>query len=132
MLAGVIYLARGGLAGDSTTGRIGLGCVIVAIGFGVEALNAMHAAAETIRHRDPKDTAEIVRSFPPAVLAGLLDAVPDAVLVSCFALAYGAEHVTATPNPVFRRVEVMVTMPGQTGNLAQMVTVVANENNRSL
>ena len=42
------------------------------------------------------------------------------------------EHVTATPNPVFRRVEVMVSMPGQTGNLAQMVTVVANESNRSL
>jgi general secretion pathway protein I len=29
-------------------------------------------------------------------------------------------------------VEVMVTMPGGSGNLAQMVTVVANENNRSL
>ncbi|MCC8402095.1 type II secretion system minor pseudopilin GspI [Paraburkholderia sp. MMS20-SJTN17] len=42
------------------------------------------------------------------------------------------ENVTATPNPVFRRIEVMVTMPGQTGNLAQMVTVVANETNRSL
>ncbi|WP_267939714.1 type II secretion system minor pseudopilin GspI [Paraburkholderia sp. HD33-4] len=42
------------------------------------------------------------------------------------------EHVTATPNPVFRRVEVMVTMPGVSGNLAQMVTVVANEINRSL
>jgi general secretion pathway protein I len=42
------------------------------------------------------------------------------------------EHVTGTPNPVFRRVEVMVTMPGRSGNLAQMVTVVANENNRSL
>jgi general secretion pathway protein I len=27
---------------------------------------------------------------------------------------------------------VMVTMPGGSGNLAQMVTVVANENNRSL
>ncbi len=42
------------------------------------------------------------------------------------------EKVTSTPNPVFRRVEVMVTMPGRSGNLAQMVTVVANENNRSL
>ncbi|CAH2773903.1 MAG: General secretion pathway protein I [uncultured Paraburkholderia sp.] len=42
------------------------------------------------------------------------------------------EHVTATPNPVFRRVEVMVTMPGRPGNLAQMVTVVSNETNRSL
>jgi general secretion pathway protein I len=42
------------------------------------------------------------------------------------------ENVTSTPNPVFRRVEVMVTMPGRSGNLAQMVTVVANENNRSL
>ena len=42
------------------------------------------------------------------------------------------EHVTATPNPVFRRVEVMVTVPGGSGNLAQMVTVVANETNRSL
>jgi general secretion pathway protein I len=42
------------------------------------------------------------------------------------------EQVTATPNPVFRRVEVQVTTPGRSGNLAQMVTVVANENNRSL
>ena len=42
------------------------------------------------------------------------------------------EHVTATPNPVFRRVEVMVTVPGGSGNLAQMGTVVANETNRSL
>jgi general secretion pathway protein I len=42
------------------------------------------------------------------------------------------EQVSATPNPVFRRVEVMVTMPGRSGNLAQMVTVVANETNRSL
>ncbi len=42
------------------------------------------------------------------------------------------ERVTATPNPVFRRVEVLVTTPGRTGNLAQMVTVVANETNRSL
>jgi len=31
MLVGVIYLARGGLAGDSRTGRIGLGCVIVGL-----------------------------------------------------------------------------------------------------
>ncbi|MDE1181348.1 type II secretion system minor pseudopilin GspI [Paraburkholderia sp.] len=42
------------------------------------------------------------------------------------------ENVTSTPNPVFRRVEVSVTMPGRRGNLAQMVTVVANETNRSL
>jgi general secretion pathway protein I len=42
------------------------------------------------------------------------------------------ERVTATPNPVFRRVEVSVTTPGQAGNLAQMVTVVANETSRSL
>jgi hypothetical protein len=31
MFAGVIYLARGGLAGDSRTGRIGLGCVIAGL-----------------------------------------------------------------------------------------------------
>jgi general secretion pathway protein I len=42
------------------------------------------------------------------------------------------ERVSATPNPVFRRVEVSVTTPGRSGNLAQMVTVVANETNRSL
>jgi general secretion pathway protein I len=42
------------------------------------------------------------------------------------------ERVTATPNPVFRRVEVLVTTPGRAGSLAQMVTVVANETNRSL
>jgi general secretion pathway protein I len=42
------------------------------------------------------------------------------------------EQVTATPNPLFRRVEVLVTTPGRSGNLAQMVTVVANETNRSL
>jgi hypothetical protein len=31
MLVGVIYLARGGLAGDSRTGRTGLGCVIAGL-----------------------------------------------------------------------------------------------------
>jgi general secretion pathway protein I len=42
------------------------------------------------------------------------------------------EDVSATPNPVFRRVEVTVTTPGRSGNLAQLVTVIANETNRSL
>ena len=42
------------------------------------------------------------------------------------------ENVSATPNPVFRRVEVSVTSPGLSGNLAQIVTVIANETNRSL
>jgi len=42
------------------------------------------------------------------------------------------ERVTATPNPVFRRVDVSVTLPGQQGILAQLVTVVANETNRAL
>ncbi|CAG4899979.1 type II secretion system minor pseudopilin GspI [Paraburkholderia gardini] len=42
------------------------------------------------------------------------------------------ENVSATPNPVFRRVEVAVTTPGRSGNLAQLVTVIANETNRSL
>ncbi|TDN68084.1 type II secretion system minor pseudopilin GspI [Paraburkholderia sp. BL10I2N1] len=42
------------------------------------------------------------------------------------------ERVSATPNPVFRRVEVSVTTPGRSGNLAQMVTVIANETSRSL
>lgn len=31
MLVGVLYLAHGGLAGDTRTGRIGLGCVIVGL-----------------------------------------------------------------------------------------------------
>jgi general secretion pathway protein I len=42
------------------------------------------------------------------------------------------ERVTATPNPIFRRVEVLVASPGISGNLAQMVMVVANETSRSL
>ncbi|MGN6231285.1 MAG: type II secretion system minor pseudopilin GspI [Trinickia sp.] len=42
------------------------------------------------------------------------------------------ERVSATPNPIFRRVEVSVTTPGRAGNLAQLVTVVANETNRAL
>jgi general secretion pathway protein I len=42
------------------------------------------------------------------------------------------ERVTATPNPVFRRVEVSVTTPGHDGTLAQLVTVLGNETNRSL
>lgn len=42
------------------------------------------------------------------------------------------QRVTATPNPVFRRVEVSVTTPGRAGNLAQLVTIIANETNRSL
>jgi general secretion pathway protein I len=42
------------------------------------------------------------------------------------------DSVTATPNPLFRRVEVLVASPGLKGNLAQIVTVMANETNRSL
>jgi general secretion pathway protein I len=42
------------------------------------------------------------------------------------------QRVSATPNPVFRRVEVSVVMNGRKGVLAQMVTVVANETSRSL
>lgn len=42
------------------------------------------------------------------------------------------QRVSATPNPIFRRVEMLVSMPGRSGYLAQMVTVVANETNRSL
>ncbi|MDS0857233.1 type II secretion system minor pseudopilin GspI [Burkholderia pseudomultivorans] len=43
-----------------------------------------------------------------------------------------SQRVSATPNPVFRRVEISVSMPGRSGVLAQMVTVVANETSRSL
>lgn len=42
------------------------------------------------------------------------------------------QRVKTTPNPVFRRVEVSVSKTGEKGVLAQMVTVVANETNRSL
>lgn len=42
------------------------------------------------------------------------------------------ENVSATPNPIFRRVEVSVTTPGRVGSLAHLVTVVANETNRAL
>jgi general secretion pathway protein I len=42
------------------------------------------------------------------------------------------DRVSTTPNPIFRRVEVIVESPGISGNLAQMVMVVANETSRSL
>jgi len=42
------------------------------------------------------------------------------------------QRVSETPNPVFRRVDMLVSTPGRSGNLAEMVTVVANETNRSL
>ncbi|BAN24567.1 type II secretion system minor pseudopilin GspI [Caballeronia insecticola] len=42
------------------------------------------------------------------------------------------QRVSQTPNPIFRRVEMLVSTPGRSGYLAQMVTVVANETNRSL
>jgi general secretion pathway protein I len=42
------------------------------------------------------------------------------------------QRVSATPNPMFRRVEVSVTTPGHSGSLAQLLTVVGNETNRSL
>jgi general secretion pathway protein I len=42
------------------------------------------------------------------------------------------ERVSVTPNPVFRRVEVVVKVPGEDGVLAQLVTVVPNETNRAL
>lgn len=41
-------------------------------------------------------------------------------------------EVLATPNPIFRRVEVSVRLDGERGTLAHMVTVVADEINRSL
>ncbi|HTI16413.1 MAG TPA: type II secretion system minor pseudopilin GspI [Trinickia sp.] len=41
-------------------------------------------------------------------------------------------RVSATPNPMFRRIEVMVTVPGEDGVLAQLVTVVPNETTRAL
>lgn len=40
--------------------------------------------------------------------------------------------VSATPNPIFRRVEVAVRNPARGGDLAHLVTVVANETNRPL
>jgi general secretion pathway protein I len=42
------------------------------------------------------------------------------------------QRVTSTPNPIFRRVEIFVSMPGRAGMLAHMVTVVGNETQRSL
>ncbi|WP_082012250.1 type II secretion system minor pseudopilin GspI [Burkholderia sp. A9] len=42
------------------------------------------------------------------------------------------QRVSTTPNPVFRRVQMSVSMPGRAGVLAQMVTVVANETIRPL
>ncbi|MEK6316637.1 MULTISPECIES: type II secretion system minor pseudopilin GspI [Burkholderia] len=42
------------------------------------------------------------------------------------------QKVKTTPNPVFRRVEISVRKTGEASVLAQMVTVVANETNRSL
>ncbi|WP_414600490.1 type II secretion system minor pseudopilin GspI [Burkholderia pseudomallei] len=42
------------------------------------------------------------------------------------------QRVSSTPNPVFRRVEIAVSMNGRAGVLAQMVTVVANETSRPL
>ncbi len=42
------------------------------------------------------------------------------------------QQVKATPNPVFRRVEISVAIPGHPGKLAQMVAVVPNETNRPL
>jgi general secretion pathway protein I len=41
-------------------------------------------------------------------------------------------EVLATPNPIFRRVEVTVRAEDQSGTLAHMVTVVADETHRSL
>jgi general secretion pathway protein I len=41
-------------------------------------------------------------------------------------------QVSATPNPIFRRVEVTVTQPDRRGELAHLVTVFPNETNRPL
>jgi len=42
------------------------------------------------------------------------------------------QRVSATPNPLFRRVEVSVKAPDSDDHLARLVTVIANETNRSL
>ena len=62
----------------------------------------------------------------PAVGARTFDCSQGNVRLVC------TQRVSSTPNPIFRRVEMDVSMPGRAGNLAQMVTVVANETNRSL
>lgn len=62
----------------------------------------------------------------PAIGARTFDCSQGNVRLVC------TQRVSSTPNPIFRRVEMDVSMPGRAGNLAQMVTVVANETNRSL
>ncbi|SAL48653.1 general secretion pathway protein I [Caballeronia peredens] len=65
------------------------------------------------------------RTFP-AIGSRTFDCSQGNLKLTC------TQRVSQTPNPIFRRVEMLVSTPGRSGFLAQMVTVVANETNRSL
>lgn len=68
---------------------------------------------------------KLSRQFPP-IGSRTFDCSQGNLKLTC------TQRVSQTPNPIFRRVEMLVSTPGRSGYLAQMVTVVANETNRSL
>lgn len=75
---------------------------------------------------------KLPRQFPPIGSRSFNCSQGNLKLTCTQSVSQSTQSVSQTPNPIFRRVEMFVTTPGRSGYLAQMVTVVANETNRSL
>ncbi|SAK44302.1 general secretion pathway protein I [Caballeronia temeraria] len=112
---------------------VALAIIAVALAASVRAVGSL-ATGEADLHRrllagwsadNELAQLRLSRQFP-AIGSRTFDCSQGNLKLSC------TQRVSQTPNPIFRRVEMFVTTPGRSGYLAQLVTVVANETNRSL
>ena len=112
---------------------VALAIIAVALAASVRAVGSL-ATGEADLHRrllagwsadNELAQLKLSRQFPP-IGSRTFDCSQGNLKLSC------TQRVSQTPNPIFRRVEMFVSTPGRSGYLAQMVTVVANETNRSL
>jgi general secretion pathway protein I len=112
---------------------VALAIIAVALAASVRAVGSL-ATGEADLHRrllagwsadNELAQLKLSRQFPP-VGSRTFDCSQGNLKLNC------TQRVSQTPNPIFRRVEMLVSTPGRSGYLAQMVTVVANETNRSL
>ena len=112
---------------------VALAIIAVALAASVRAVGSL-ATGEAELHRrllagwsadNELAQLRLARAFPD-IGSRTFDCSQGNLKLSC------TQRVSQTPNPIFRRVEMLVTTPGRSGYLAQMVTVVANETNRSL
>jgi general secretion pathway protein I len=112
---------------------IALAIIAIALAASLRAVGSL-----AIGERDLRERMEASWSADNAVGQLYLDRSWPALGSRSFTCSQGdvallcTEIVSTTPNPLFRQVQVTVSKPEGGGNLAQIVTMVANETNRPL